>query len=93
MLIKICGFSGPFTIVILTQYTFCGFDMIQRVLDMTPKVVGAAAAGSGANLEMASLRLSGARGEAAPLGWGRIVLSSLKKEQVKSKTIGHLGTS
>ncbi len=32
----------------------CGFDTIQRVLDMTPKVVGAAAAGSGANLEMAS---------------------------------------
>ncbi len=30
------------------------FDTIQRVLDMTPKVVGAAAAGSGANLEMAS---------------------------------------
>ena len=34
--------------LLLTQYTFCGFD-----LDMTPKVVGAAAAGSGANLEMA----------------------------------------
>ncbi len=44
-------FFGSFTIVILTQYTYCGFDTIQRVLDMTPKVVGAAAAGSGANLE------------------------------------------
>ncbi len=54
MLIRICGLSGPFTIVILIQYTFCGFYTIQRVVDMTPKVVGAAAAGSGANLKMAS---------------------------------------
>ena len=54
MLKRICGLSGPFNIVILTQYTCCGFDTIQRVLDMTPKVFGAAAVGSGANLEMAS---------------------------------------
>ncbi len=44
---------------------------------MGRKVVGAAAAGSEANLEMASLGFSGARGEAAPLGWGRFVLSYL----------------
>ncbi len=50
MLIRICGLSGPFTIVILTQCTFLWF---LHDLDMTPKVVGAAAA-DGANLEMAS---------------------------------------
>ncbi len=60
---------------------------------MTPKVVDAAAAGSGANLEMASpglTQIKWARGEAAPLGWGRFVLSSLTQNLITQNSYNSL---